>query len=653
MFPNPAINPIVAVNPGHYLLKGDFNGIIPIQSITFVGNPIVVGQPATATITLTFFEPLPDDRFTLTLSDHLVDDVGNALDGESNASQPLENPSFPSGDGQPGGDFVARFTIDTRPELGAWNSGSEYVDTNGNFKFDPDNLDYTNRDITYTVHYTNDGRVTANPGAIGVVSDKFLLTDNVVAGNFFGAGADKILGTVDDRAGTAIVGNPDADRFDKFAAYGKDSASKFRWLIDTDNDGVADIKTIEPTSFNGLPFTGNFDGIASNGDEVGLFDGTSFRLDTDHNFVTNLVIATPLRGVPFAGDFDGDGKDDLGTYSDGKFYFDLASNGLGVVTGGAQGDASIYAGPGFGFIGVRSRPVAADMDQDGIDDVGLWVPDRTGQLNQAAEWYFLISNDPKGKDDLTGNADLVLGTRAAGTVKTLDHAFSPVPFGKDLYAIYGDQYSLPVIGNFDPPVAGSGEGPTPGPSNTNELNPRDVDADTFVTPTDVIILINEINANNSHALGTPTGAPPYFDVDRDGFIAPNDIINVINFLNGVSGGEGEGEGVGFVETSSSSSDAATNGSAAIAASPLSAASLSFQFDTLATSESKSVLAPAAVQTKPKDAAVVATNRDASHAAIDQLLDDSLLELLADDVTSQIGSAADNSLAARNWLFGRI
>ena len=32
----------------------------------------------------------------------------------------------------------------------------------------------------------------------------------------------------------------------------------------------------------------------------------------------------------------------------------------------------------FGFTGNPELPVAADMDQDGIDDIGLWVPDRAG-----------------------------------------------------------------------------------------------------------------------------------------------------------------------------------------------------------------------------------------------------------------------------------
>ena len=78
------------------------------------------GQPATGYLTINFQDPLPDDRFTLTISDSISDVAGNRLDGESGADEPHENPTFPSGDGVHGGDFVARFTIDSRPEVGTW-----------------------------------------------------------------------------------------------------------------------------------------------------------------------------------------------------------------------------------------------------------------------------------------------------------------------------------------------------------------------------------------------------------------------------------------------------------------------------------------------------------------------------------------------------
>ena len=113
---------------------------------------------------LTFANPLPDDRYTLTIKDNVVDPAGNKLDGESNALEPNGAPTFPSGDGQPGGNFVARFTVDSRPEIGTWSGGSVYIDTNGNFIFDPTNTDATNRDLVYTLGFTSDNMFAGTSG---------------------------------------------------------------------------------------------------------------------------------------------------------------------------------------------------------------------------------------------------------------------------------------------------------------------------------------------------------------------------------------------------------------------------------------------------------------------------------------------------------
>ena len=76
-----------AAQPGHYVLKGDANGIIPIDTVTINLGADTNGAPATATAVLTFASPLPDDRFTLTIDDTLFDPAGNKLDGESNARE--------------------------------------------------------------------------------------------------------------------------------------------------------------------------------------------------------------------------------------------------------------------------------------------------------------------------------------------------------------------------------------------------------------------------------------------------------------------------------------------------------------------------------------------------------------------------------------
>jgi len=80
----------------------------------------------------------------------------------------------------------------------------------------------------------------------------------------------------------------------------------------------------------------------------------------------------------------------------------------------------------------------------------------------------------------------------------------------------------------------------------NVDNPFDVDGDGFVTPYDVLILIDYINSNAGNSLLPSTPAsPPYYDVNDDGLCTALDILLVINWLNSraaaASGGEGEGE----------------------------------------------------------------------------------------------------------------
>lgn len=422
----------IAENPGHYVLTGDHSGVIPISSVLFEtvdSDGMVIdepndGEPAFGRITLAFDELLPDDRYSLELADALIDPAGNPLDGENDATGPHEEPTFPTGDGQPGGGFTARFTVDSRPDIGVIGQHSIGVDINGNLAFDPNALtgsDAVNRDLAFSFG---------------------IQTDAIFSGQFNEAMAE---------------GN---DGFDRLGAYGMLNGS-YRWLLDFSNDGVPDNGPAgDPTAgsasllqLNAIPIAGEFDSDHP-GEEIGFFTGRTWYLDTDgdnnigpeSNINTgsgDTSFAGDLKGRPIVGDFDGDGLDDLATHlatqSANRFFFDLttAEDGTpGVLDGSADDTID------FGFPGVLEKPFAADFNLDGIDDLGLMVPNQEGDTpTDTAEWYVLISNS---------------GAQNDGTVDALDHPFTPDPLGNDLFAQFGGRLGLPLVGNFDPPVASEG-----------------------------------------------------------------------------------------------------------------------------------------------------------------------------------------------------
>ncbi|MFT3883701.1 MAG: hypothetical protein QM703_29240 [Gemmatales bacterium] len=117
------------------------------------------------------------------------------------------------------------------------------------------------------------------------------------------------------------------DGFDRLGTYGKE-AGKFVFRLDYNNDGdFSDPgETTIQTSLqiNGMPIAGlgphafNVWTGALTGSNVGVFDGTTWYLDTNGNNIIQTaaagdrVLKGNLRGLPFTGDFDGDGFDRSG-----------------------------------------------------------------------------------------------------------------------------------------------------------------------------------------------------------------------------------------------------------------------------------------------------------------------------------------------------
>lgn len=78
----------------------------------------------------------------------------------------------------------------------------------------------------------------------------------------------------------------------------------------------------------------------------------------------------------------------------------------------------------------------------------------------------------------------------------------------------------------------------------NASNPLDVNADGFVQPLDVLLVVNKINQDGSGLLPAPTGTElpgTLFDSSGDNSVSPLDVLQIVNFINAESDVSPEGE----------------------------------------------------------------------------------------------------------------
>ena len=124
----------------------------------------------------------------------------------------------------------------------------------------------------------------------------------------------------------------------------------------------------------------------------------------------------------------------------------------------------------------------------------------------------------------------------------MKHPFTPVPFGSDLSFTFGNEFAIPVVGNFDPPATPINAVPAV-IGSTNLDNRFDVNGDGYVTPLDVAIEVNELNENGPRLLPVGQIGEYFYDVSGEGELTPMDALQVIGYINAAvdSGGSGEGE----------------------------------------------------------------------------------------------------------------
>ena len=350
-----------------------------------------------------------------------VDGVGKLADGVHNLKLEVEDRA-----GNISHDFLLDITIDTRPQLGAWAAGSVLIDS-----VDAHYGGYDAHDVTYRIGTD---------------------LDYIFAGEFQ-------LQQVEEE--TFI-----ATGYDTLAAYGRiyqGGAFQYRWLVDQ--------ATVTATS---IPLQKSSSSPRDSGFQRAIRSRVTFAPNHSRrrsrpvhrhalvpwirmatiNVTDEAPIAANYTGFPIAGDFDGDGSDDLGAYiattSGGNlFSIDVTSvqTGLPILSSPStlalrSRRESVSRVPASAPLPTTSMAMALMTLACGCQTVS------TQCLTSLSEWFILVSGDDPstlGTVEVTV-LDRILNGPLNGFVP-----FAPGPVGNDIYAQFGNTFSLPVVGQFPPP----------------------------------------------------------------------------------------------------------------------------------------------------------------------------------------------------------
>ncbi|MGE0758579.1 MAG: Ig-like domain-containing protein [Pirellulaceae bacterium] len=386
--------------------------------------------------------------------------------------------------------------------------------------------------VTVTITGTNDTPI-ANPDSYTIDEDSVLNVAGVgVLFNDTDAEGDVITTlaiTTSSTLGALVTINADGTfTYDPTAVEAAQALDAGGSLQDTFAYTVTDGAT-QATGIVMMTITGRNDAPRPGTDTYAVSEEGTLNVSLAEGLLSNDVdpeghaMQASLESSPLHGSVTVNSDGTL-TYSPTKDFFgtdtfryrvsDASSSSVGTVT--------------IQVTGTNDSPVAAGDSYTVNQDSSLVVSASNGLLVNDSD----VDQEPLRARRLSGPSR---GTVSVNNDGSFTYTPQPGFFGTDTF-----QYQA-----FDSAGAASTATVTINVLNTrpwrNPQNALDVSGDGFVTPQDVLLIVNYLNANGPGPVPTPAPMPPpYRDTNGDNFITPNDALLVINFLNqSVGGGEGE------------------------------------------------------------------------------------------------------------------
>jgi hypothetical protein len=178
------------------------------------------------------------------------------------------------------------------------------------------------------------------------------------------------------------------------------------------------------------------------------------------------------------------------------------------------------------------------------DDIMVAKPDQQLTLRNQSVDVAVVANDLFPNSQL---ANLIVEVTSPpnpiqGTATVVNQLISVVP-ATDFVGVISLAYRIrdPLIGASEPTQVRVGVVKF---GKHNAVEPFDVDANGFVSPSDALLIIDLLNdssaTRNVGEMPSPL-AGPFVDTNGNGSVTPNDALLIINTLNSRPSGEGEGE----------------------------------------------------------------------------------------------------------------